>query len=175
MLKKTLTAAALAAVLAGPALAQNAPMNQSNDATHMNSSSAMKTDQQAGFVQNQSASEWRASKVIGASVYGPDNKSIGAINDVILASDGSVKAVVVGVGGFLGVGEKNVAIPFQALNVTRKANSATIDKITVSYNKQELQNAPKFAFYQANGSSTTGEDTSRTAPSTTAPAKGMNR
>ena len=111
----------------------------------------------AGFVQQQSQNEWRGSKLIGASVYGPDNKSIGKIDDVIVASDGQIKAAVIGVGGFLGVGEKDVAVPFNSLQVMRKADSSSIDKITVTYTKDQLKNAPKFAYYQApNSRSTTG-------------------
>ncbi|MBI1204648.1 MAG: PRC-barrel domain containing protein [Rhodopseudomonas sp.] len=100
------------------------------------------------FIQDQHATDWRGSKLIGATVYGPDNKSIGDINDVLIANDGKINAVVIGVGGFLGVGEKNVAVPFDKLNVTRKAESASIDKVSVSYSKDELKNAPKFAYYE---------------------------
>lgn len=168
MIKNTLTAAALAAILASPAFAQqpatstgnsNAPSTSAQPSSSMPHQSTM---QRAGFVQSQSASEWRGSKLIGATVYGPDNKSIGEINDIILDSSGKVKAAVVGVGGFLGVGEKNVALPFEALNVTRKQNSGSIDKITVSYSKDDLKNAPKFAYYQPNGSSETTGSSSGT-------------
>ena len=58
--------------------------------------------------------------------------------------------------GFLGVGAKNVAVPFDKLNVTRKPNSATIDKITVAFSKDELKNAPTFAFFEPEKSTTTG-------------------
>jgi hypothetical protein len=112
-------------------------------------------EKRPGFVQTQEASEWRASKLIGASVVGPDDKSIGDINDVLIGRDGGVDAVVVGVGGFLGIGEKNVAIPFDALNVQRKADSEAIEKISVSYTKDELKNAPKFAYYEGEPSKAT--------------------
>ncbi|WP_353622801.1 PRC-barrel domain-containing protein [Aliirhizobium terrae] len=46
----------------------------------------------------------------GKRVYGAGNESIGPINDVLVSQNGSVNAVVVGVGGFLGIGEKNVAV-----------------------------------------------------------------
>ena len=104
------------------------------------------TEKRPGFVQAPEAGEWRASKLIGASVVGPDDKSIGDINELLIAEDGGVDAVVVGVGGFLGIGEKNVAIPFEALNVQRKSDSNDIEKITVNYSKDELENAPKFAY-----------------------------
>jgi sporulation protein YlmC with PRC-barrel domain len=152
MLKKTLTVAALAAALATPAFAQS-PMNSNVQTTAPKMSA---THNANDFIQQQQAADWRSSKLVGADVYGADNAKIGDINDVLIGSDGNVRAVVVGVGGFLGVGEKNVAIPFNALDVQRKAGSASIDKITVSYSKAQLQNAPKFAYYDAAGSQTTG-------------------
>ena len=154
-MKRTLTVAALAAALAVPAVAQQQPSAPSMP------SQTTTIAPQTGFVRSQGANEWRGSKLIGASIYGPDNSSIGEINDVILGSDGRIKAAVIGVGGFLGVGEKNVAVPFEALNVSRKPNSDSIDKITVSYTKDQLKNAPKFAYYQPSGSSsqTTGSST----------------
>jgi len=165
-IKQALTAAAFAAILATPAFAQSAtpttkpmdstssPMNSTSTppVTPMNSPAAstpMNGAQQAGFVQDQKSTDWRSSKLVGTNVYGQDNAKIGDINDILIGSGGNVQAVVVGVGGFLGVGEKNVAIPFNALSITRKPNSATIEKITVSYSKDDLKNAPKFAWYQA--------------------------
>ena len=120
------------------------------------------TTDQVAFIQNQDSTDWRGSKLIGATVYGPDNKSIGDINDVLIANDGKINAVVIGVGGFLGVGEKNVAVPFDKLQVSRKADSASIDKVTVSYTKDELKSAPKFAYYEpaSSKSTTTGSGTS---------------
>ncbi|HEY3029372.1 MAG TPA: PRC-barrel domain-containing protein [Bradyrhizobium sp.] len=56
---------------------------------------------------------WRASKMVGLSVYNDKNESIGSINDMLTDKDGKIKAVVIGVGGFLGVGEHLVAIPFE--------------------------------------------------------------
>ncbi len=152
MMNRILTAAALAAVLAAPAFAQS-QMSKSDNKAAANSS--VSSTAQPGFVQKQDVNDWRGSKLIGASVYGQDNASIGEISDVLIAKDGNIQAVVVGVGGFLGVGSKDVALPFSGLNITRKPDSNAIDKITVSYTKEQLKNAPKFAFYEAPASSTT--------------------
>jgi sporulation protein YlmC with PRC-barrel domain len=56
---------------------------------------------------------WRASKLVGLSVYNDNNESVGSINDLLTDKNGNIKAVVIGVGGFLGVGEHLVAIPFE--------------------------------------------------------------
>jgi sporulation protein YlmC with PRC-barrel domain len=55
--------------------------------------------------------EWRASKMVGLNVYNDKNESVGSINDLLVDKSGGIKAVVIGVGGFLGVGEHLVAVP----------------------------------------------------------------
>ena len=172
MIKRSLTAAALAAVLALPAYAQMSGTSPASTPSANQPAPAVKaaptdSNDQAGFLQQQDQGQWRSSKLVGASVYGPDNKSIGSIDDLILDQKGGIKAAVVGVGGFLGVGQKDVAVPFDALQIQRKANSSSIDKITVSYTKDQLTNAPKFAYYQAPSSTTTtGMGSSPTSSST---------
>lgn len=165
MMKHVLTVATLAAALTTSAFAQqpapssgsrsNAPATSAQPSPGAMPQQGATSAQKPGFVQKQESNEWRGSKLVGSSVYGPDNQSIGLISDVIIDGSGKVKAAVVGVGGFLGVGQKDVAIPFEALRITRRPNSSTIDRVTVSYSKDDLTNAPKFSFYQAVGSSQT--------------------
>lgn len=77
------------------------------------------------FMTQMSADQVMASKLIGTKVIGANNESIGDVNDVIMDRNGQVVAAVVGVGGFLGIGEKDVAIPFKALEfATREQASA---------------------------------------------------
>ena len=64
--------------------------------------------------------------------------------------------MVIGVGGFLGVGEKNVAVPPDSLNITRKPDSSPIDKISVTYTKDQLKSAPIFAHDETSKAQTTG-------------------
>src|SRR3984957_11789227 len=59
--------------------------------------------------------DWRASKLVGLNVYSDNNQSIGSINDLLMDKSGNIKAAVIGVGGFLGVGEHLVAIPFEKI------------------------------------------------------------
>lgn len=54
---------------------------------------------------------WRTSKLVGLNVYNDSNESIGSINDLLTDKSGAIKAVVIGVGGFLGIGEHLVAVP----------------------------------------------------------------
>jgi sporulation protein YlmC with PRC-barrel domain len=55
---------------------------------------------------------WRASKIVGLNVYNNDNENLGLINDLLTDKNGNIKAVVLSVGGFLGVGSHFVAVPF---------------------------------------------------------------
>ena len=56
--------------------------------------------------------KWRTSKRIGVDVYGPDDKKVGDVTEVIVDKTGKVEMVPIGVGGFLGIGSKDVAVPF---------------------------------------------------------------
>ena len=93
---------------------------------------------------------WRASKVVGLSVYNDKNESVGSINDLLTDKSGKIVAVVIGVGGFLGVGEHLVAVPFEKVKFSTEPIAYTGASNTTS--------PPK------TGSSTT------TGAATTAPA-----
>jgi sporulation protein YlmC with PRC-barrel domain len=67
------------------------------------------------FIDKQTVNEWRAPKLIGIAVYGPDDKKVGKIKDILMNHDGKAEALVIGVGGFLGIGSKDVAVPFQSV------------------------------------------------------------
>ncbi|MBU6462035.1 MAG: PRC-barrel domain-containing protein [Bradyrhizobium sp.] len=59
--------------------------------------------------------DWRTSKVVGLSVYNDQNESIGSINDLLMDKGGNMKAAVISVGGFLGVGARLVAVPYDKM------------------------------------------------------------
>src|SRR5207249_8364312 len=59
--------------------------------------------------------QWRGSKLTGITVRGPNEEKIGAISEVLVDHSGNAQAVVIGVGGFLGIGQKDVAVPFNTL------------------------------------------------------------
>ena len=102
-----------------------------------------------------------ASSLIGMRVYAVDTDidasqaypadarkewdDVGEVNDVVLDWDGSVKAVVLGVGGFLGMGEKDVAIEMASLRKVRESNDATDWFLVVNTSKELLTNAPAYA------------------------------
>jgi sporulation protein YlmC with PRC-barrel domain len=104
LVKYIATALASTALLAGVAFAQTptATSDRANMAPAAASDSSFKGD-------------WRASKVVGLSVYNDNNESIGSINDLLTDRNGNIKAAVIGVGGFLGMGSQLVAVPFDKI------------------------------------------------------------
>ena len=104
MLAKYITAG-----LAGSALLATVAFAQTPTAT---TDSAKPSASNVTLSDSSLQGNWRASKVVGLSVYNEKNESLGSINDILLDKSGNIKAVVLGVGGFLGMGEHLVAVPF---------------------------------------------------------------
>ena len=84
--------------------------------------------------------QWRASKLVGVKVYNDNNENIGEISDIIIDKSGKVDTVVLGVGGFLGMGEHYVAVPMDRLKWVNEpvrgsaVSSAPADRPTVGPN-----------------------------------------
>jgi sporulation protein YlmC with PRC-barrel domain len=76
-------------------------------------------------------------------VYDPNNNKIGSVSDVLVAPDGRVNALIVGVGGFLGVGEKDVAVDFNAVKPTKQSDKTYL---TMNATKDQLKAAPGFKY-----------------------------
>ncbi|KAA1178269.1 PRC-barrel domain containing protein [Rhizobium tropici] len=101
------------------------------------------TEQAAGYITTQSADQISAKTYMGQSVYNGQNESIGSINDLILQKQGGVVAAIVGVGGFLGIGQKSVAVPFDKINATQNPQDGTV-KLTTTETADSLKAAPEF-------------------------------
>ncbi len=100
----------LAAGLAGSALFVGVAFAQTPTATGDRAPMAPVTASDSSFQGN-----WRTSKVVGLNVYNDNNESVGSINDLLTDKNGNIKAAVLGVGGFLGVGTHLVAVPFDKI------------------------------------------------------------
>ena len=93
--------------------------------------------------------QMRASKLIGFNVKNNANETIGEINELILDKDGKVVAVVVGVGGFLGIGQHEVAIDYKSLNIKYDPNAMTdagATTVVVDATKDSLKAAPAWTW-----------------------------
>ena len=104
--------------------------------------------------------EWRASKLVGVNVYNDANEKIGDINDVILDKAGKVENVILGVGGFLGMGEHYVAVAYDKLKWSNEPPRSTTASTTTSTNTRPATNADSNARAAADGTTrTTGAAT----------------
>ena len=94
------------------------------------------------FIEQQGDLQMLASSWFGATVYNSADESIGDINDVLFAEDHSIAGIVLGVGGFLGIGEKSVAISIDAVEVSTDADGFV--KFVLDATAEELESAPAF-------------------------------
>lgn len=100
---------------------------------------------ETGFIAQPAQAAMMSSSIVGATVYSgtiENAEVVGDVNDLVLAEDGSISAVVIGVGGFVGVGEKNVAVDYSRLAFATDGSGDL--RIVLPTTKEELEAAPTF-------------------------------
>lgn len=167
MIRTLMATTALAAFLATGAWAQEGATKA--DGTPATAASSQPTPGKgpAGYF-TAAPDQVLATSVLGKTVYtGADEQgeAIGDVNDVVINADGGAEALVIGVGGFLGIGEKDVAVSFDRVSWSDRDGQRII---VVSATKQDLQAAPEFQrSAMADGvAATVPEDSSAAAPAT---------
>ena len=100
-------------IIASAALAAVAP-------AHAQQTTGVGTPAQAHVLNAVPANSTTIANYYKQNVYDRSDNKIGEIEDVLVNQDGKVGALIISVGGFLGVGERNVAVPFSAVNATEK-------------------------------------------------------
>ena len=189
--KKFALAVMAAALLSTTALAQSSPPAGSTPAP-----SATKPMEPTANQSTAMPGQWRASKLVGLNVYNANNEKIGDINELVTDSSGKIVTVVLGVGGFLGMGEHTVGVAFDqvkfvnepvksssttttpaarttgtgtATTTTTTARKDSPDHAMVNMTKDQLKALPAFKY--ASDTSTTRTTTSPApAPAARAPA-----
>jgi sporulation protein YlmC with PRC-barrel domain len=142
----------IAAGLAGSALLVSVAFAQTPTATSDQTPASPAAASDSSF-----QGDWRASKVVGLNVYNDENSSIGSINDLLTDKSGNIKAVVIGVGGFLGVGTHLVAIPYDKIKFVTEPIAYT----GVAGGPNAAGSRP------ASSTTTTGAASTNSAPATT--------
>lgn len=94
------------------------------------------------FTDASQTTHWRSSETVGQVVYNRAGERIGEINELLIGSNGRVLAALVGVGGFLGIGERSVAVTYNALEMTRGPDGRS--RMVININKATLQSAPEY-------------------------------
>lgn len=184
------TTLSLIALAAASSAAAQTPAPGASPPPQAQPSASAPADSKAGgqFITRAQAGQWRASKLVGIDIYGPDNAKLGDVDELLMDQNGTVVALVIGIGGFLGMGVKEVALPMKAVrwemtprttssgsspgrdakpsgSTTAAAPPAERDYPAygvIQMTKEQLQNAPTF-HYLSDKSSTAA--TERPAPS----------
>jgi sporulation protein YlmC with PRC-barrel domain len=178
-MKKTLSTMAAAAVLvastaAAPVFAQTTPAAPATTAPASpaapsagTTAPAVDASSAAGtYLTQQAENQISANDYIGKSVYNANNESIGSINDLIFEDQGGVVAAVIGVGGFLGIAEKDVAVPIEKVTMNRDAANNNEVRLTTTETADTLKGAPEYQTLADQRSATDSSSTSATTPAT---------
>lgn len=128
---------------AGPLLAQQAT-GQDKDRKLQSTQQDQTRMQKQSYMRSTPAKGRQASNLIGAEVKTTNNEDVGSVSDLIIDESGQVVAVVVGVGGFLGMGEKDVAIGWGDITKSGKSGKSDKNELRIKATREDLMSAPEF-------------------------------
>ena len=155
MMKKPMIGAAIGALIATGALAQSpSPPPAATPAPPAAAQQGGKAD----FVKAQQPDQWLASSFKGTAVMDADSQKIGTVSDVLFDKNGKILAYVVSVGGFLGMGAKDVALAPTSFEIIPGKNGNS-DILKISLKQDELKQAANFTPYSPPRPTTTGQGT----------------
>jgi hypothetical protein len=95
------------------------------------------------FITMQEENEVSANTYVGQSLYNMEDESIGEITDLIFSDDGGARTAVVGVGGFLGIGQKDVGVNFDMITIEQQPDSTDV-RLVIEATREDLENAPEY-------------------------------
>jgi sporulation protein YlmC with PRC-barrel domain len=105
------------------------------------------------FLTQEKAGQWRASKLKGVEIYNNSHQRVGEIRDVLVDRDGKIDAVIIGVGGFLGLDEHDVALRFDQLSWAEPGSRGepvvprdSPEHAIVNFSKDQLLGFPEFRY-----------------------------
>ena len=137
----------LVALAAASTLTLSVALAQSPAPSAGAADNANATAHAAKVIDQQKPDEWLASKFKGTDVLGADGTKVGSVDDVLFDRNGQIKAIVVGVGGFLGIGSKDVALEFNNFQVI-PGKDGTADQLKLAMSKEDFSAANEFQRYQ---------------------------
>lgn len=153
--------------LGAAAYAQNAQQPQ-QPAQAQRQSGAAQASKPVQF-HTQRGEEYRVSRIIGTTVRNNQNENVGEVEDLIMEKSGDVKAAIISVGGFLGIGERWVAVNFESLTLQPDGSNW---RVMLNATRDQMKSAPEFK-YENTWAQNRGPNTTATTPprgSSTAPA-----
>lgn len=138
----------------------NADATTQTNTTQQSTQNATATQAGDTFVTVPQTGAWRVSDLEGKPVYGAEGENIGDIKDVLVNKDGTVTAVLIGVGGFLGIGEKDVAVSMTALEFGPGMTQSEADAAAQTSNNPAVSGETTAA---TDGAQTSDQSTTATA------------
>lgn len=146
MLKRLMMTTAAAALVVGSAVAQ-APAPDTPKAPPAQKAQPMppaaSATESRQFVTQQASDQWLATRFKGTDVIGSNNEKIGDVNDILFDRNGRIMAYVIGVGGFLGIGAKEIALAPAAFQIQPATDREEL-KLKLAMTRDDLKNAPEF-------------------------------
>jgi sporulation protein YlmC with PRC-barrel domain len=142
MVRHLIAITAVSGLMSSVALAQSP--GTPNGAT---TGTSVRSGASAPVIISQTPNQWLGSKLMGADVIGPNNEKIGDVSDILVDMSGKVDALIVGVGGVLGIGAKDVAVPISAFAIVpanSEANRSNADQFRLSMTKEQLKAHAEF-------------------------------
>lgn len=136
--------ALLYAGLIGTAVAQTTPSTSPSGTTAPGGIQSTQTTAVVTRFVTMKPADTLSSRLIGINLYNVQNESLGEIEDLVIENGKTITGVVVSVGGFLGIGERYVAI--DPSSITLRVENSNITKATVDTTKDNLKNAPAFNY-----------------------------
>jgi sporulation protein YlmC with PRC-barrel domain len=152
MMTKPMIGAAIGALIATGALAQ---VPSTPPVANPAPPAAAQPAAKPAFVATQKSDQWLAAKFKGTTVMDADSQKIGTISDILFDKDGKIEAYVVAVGGFLGMGAKDIALAPTSFEVIPGKNG-NADILKISLKQEELKTAQNFTPYSRPRPTTTG-------------------
>ena len=137
-MKAFLTAVSVIALMAVAALAQDTTIPKTSTMAPAPSEQPKPPTTAPGAV----VGEMSVNELLNKSVKNAGDESIGDIHDLRIDTNGRIVSVIVGVGGFLGLGAKDVALPYNAFSFGRDASGNVV--VTAKATKESLQSAPEW-------------------------------
>jgi len=134
ILSRSIIAASLLGSVALPALAQSPSVGNATSAPATHETRTVPTNATAPSQRNTALTDQgnvRASKLIGSSVYNDRDQKVGSVDDVILGKENRANEVIVSVGGFLGMGTKLVAVPYDQLRLGDTKDASSDNKVVM--------------------------------------------
>lgn len=147
-----------APAVTAPALADTTPQaSETAQATENGTTPANDLQMQGDFIVAQTPGHLLANDLIGADVVSADGESVGNVADVILDQDGRLAGITVSVGGFLGIGDREIGIPITAMGIgpeveqtgsiaeSGRSAGGQIDEVMINLDSAAIEDAPEFA------------------------------